>query len=94
MCMPGLLQFVNGVRLFVGLTWYGPFGRPAGRRLGNTFIWAVARVVVATDPRACRSGPSPRPKRAPLRRSWIVVDALAAAGQPELMVPRLSSGST
>jgi hypothetical protein len=21
------------VRLFVGLTWYGPFGRPAGRRL-------------------------------------------------------------
>ena len=33
MCMPRLLQFVNGVRLLVGLTCLGSFGRPAGRRL-------------------------------------------------------------
>jgi len=90
--MPGLLQFVNGVRLFVGLTWYGSFGRPAGRRLRQHLIWAVARAVVATDPRACRSGPSARPKRAPLRRSWIVVNALAAAVNLSLMVGLSSRG--
>jgi hypothetical protein len=27
--MPGFLQFVTGVLLFVGLTWFGSFGEPA-----------------------------------------------------------------
>jgi hypothetical protein len=26
--MPGFLQFVTGILLFVGLTWFGSFGEP------------------------------------------------------------------
>src|SRR5207247_1743815 len=65
----------------------GPWRGPAGRRPGDTFIWA-AGMAVRPDPAAIvLLGRAQGPGARPLGRSRIVVEESRDAGQPELMFP-------